>query len=178
MPVLIEAHSIVVRCAAIHKRYPGGWDRFAWEVPNRTLCSDEEIARVGFMSPVDAQAYANHLVSRRLRYYENGAVLDLAPVFQLSGLTVPCAWLQSGRIYLDTCGQAASVACCRLSGGSSVQLATPANWKYQGSLSQTYGLLPGDAPGTGMNFLRHHDGMDVYYDTLSEKEVFVGRTGE
>jgi hypothetical protein len=30
----------------------------------------------------------------------------------------------------------------------------------------------------GIKFLRHDNGVDVYYDRFADKEVFVGRTGE
>lgn len=176
MSVLVEAHSIIVRCDAIHEKYPGGWEQFVVDVPNHTLCSDGEIARVAFMSPIDANAFINHLEFCGLHFCENGRAVDIAATFQLSGLKVPCDWLVSGRINLDLSG--ASVACCRLKGGDCMQLATPARWKYEGSLSQTYGIFPGDTENMGIKFLRHENGVDVYYDNLAEKEVFVGRTGE
>jgi len=176
MSVLVEAHSIIVRCDAIDDRYPGGWERFAAEVPNRTLCSDGEIARVGFMQPTDAQAYINHLVRCGLRFREHGTAVDLAAAFQLSGMLVPCTWLEFGRIFLNPCS--ASVAFCRLRGGTNTQLVKPDNWKYEGSLSQTFGFFPSDTEGMGITFRRHENGMDVYYDSLAEKEVYVGRTGE
>jgi hypothetical protein len=178
MSVLVEAHSVIVRCDAIHGRYSGGWEKFIADVPNRTLCSDGEIARVGFMSPADAKAYINYLEHCGLRVDETGAAADLAAVFQLSGLKGPCDWLEFDRIELHTHGSSASVAYCRLQGGVCTQLATPARWKYEGSLSQTFGIFPIASANTGIDFLRHDNGVDVYYDSLSEKEVFVGRTGE
>ena len=178
MSVLVEAHSIIVRCDAIHGRYSGGWEKFVADVPNGTLCSDGEIARVGFMSPADAKAYINYLEHCGLRVGKNGAAADLAAVFQRSGLKVPCDWLEFDRMELDTRCSAASVAYCRLQGGVCRQLTTPVRWKYEGSLSQTFGIFPISSANTGMEFLRHKNGVDVYYDSLSEKEVFVGRTGE
>src|SRR6185369_5487283 len=169
MSVLVEAHSIIVRCDAIEARYAGGWEQFSADVPNRTLCSDGEIARVGFMSPADAEAYTNHLRRCGLRFCENGTALDMAAVFQQSGLKMPCDWLEFGRLYLNTdCASASAyVACCRLRDGASLQLSTPARWKYQGSLSQTYGIFPSAAAGAGVKFLRHENGVDVYYDSLA-----------
>jgi hypothetical protein len=49
MAVLIEGLSVVVRCASIEAKHPGGHTAFACEVPNGTLCADGELARVGFM---------------------------------------------------------------------------------------------------------------------------------
>jgi hypothetical protein len=178
MSVLVEAHSIIVRCDAVHERYSGGWEQFVDEVPNRTLCTDGEIARVGFMSPSDAQAYINHLVCCCLRFCENETAPEIAAVFQLTGLKVPCDWLEYGRMYLDIGAPSASVAYCRLQNGSCTQLATPARWKYHGSLSQNCGYSPSAPVKMGIKFLRHDNGVDVYYDRFADKEVFVGRTGE
>ena len=178
MSVLVEAHSIIVRCDAIQERYSGGWEQFIADVPNRTFCSDGEIARVGFMSPADAKAYIRYLEHCGLSSDGRGAAADLAAVFQQSGLKVPCDWLEFGRMDLNTHCSSASVAYCRLQGGACVQLTTPPRWKYDGSLSQTFGIFPSASTHTGIEFLRHENGVDVYYDSLAEKEVFVGRTGE
>jgi len=61
MPVLIEGISVVVRASAILSKYAGGWPAFEALVPNRTLCADGELARVGFMVPEDARAFAERL---------------------------------------------------------------------------------------------------------------------
>ena len=55
MAVLIEAISVVVRADELLKKFPGGWDAFKSIVPNQTLCADNEIVRVGFMSPQDVE---------------------------------------------------------------------------------------------------------------------------
>lgn len=177
MSVLVEAHSIIVRCDAVRERHAGGWDQFLADIPNRTFCSDGEIARVGFMAPSDAEGYIRHLASCGLIFCENGRAVDIAAAFQQTGLTVPCDWLEFGRVQLEISGMSGALSCCRLLGGERLDVATPARWNFQGSLSQTLGIFP-SAADSGMNFLRHENGVDVYYDNFSEKEVFVGRTGE
>jgi hypothetical protein len=174
MSVLVEAHSVIVRCEAVHQRHAGGWQLFESEVPNRTFCSDGEIARVGFMAPADAEMYLKHLLSRGLRYCQDGQALDMAVAFQLSGVSVPCDWLDFYR--LSSASFCGSVACCRLRDSAGTALATPARWKFEGSLSQTFGIFPEPKNNPGVKFLRHENGLEVYYDTLAEKEVFVGRT--
>ena len=178
MSVLVEAHSIIVRCDAIHCKYAGGWGKFMADVPNRTLCSDGEIARVGFMSPADAKGYLNFLVHCGLGSGESGVAADVAAVFQQSGLKEPCDWLEFGKMDLNTPCSCVSVAYCKLQGSACRELTVPARWKYEGSLSQTFGIFPGSSANTGIEFLRHDNGVDVYYDSLAGKEVFVGRTGE
>lgn len=175
MSVLIEAHSIIVRCDAVYDSHTGGWELFEAEVPNGTFCSDGEVARVGFMAPADARTYLGHLIGRGLRFLEDGKAVDVAAVFQLDGLTVPCDWLDFYRFSSAHFG--GSVACCKLHDSLGTALATPARWKYEGSLSQTFGIFPDPKNNPGVKFLRHENGMEVYYDMLAEKEVFVGRTG-
>jgi hypothetical protein len=51
MAVLVEAISVVVRRDAIDRSYEGGWVAFVSSVPNATLCTDDQLARVGFMDP-------------------------------------------------------------------------------------------------------------------------------
>lgn len=55
---------------------------------------------------------------------------------------------------------------------------TPDGWQYQGSLSQTYAFAPADHVDKSLKFLRHEDGVDVYLNSLTGKEVYLGRTGE
>ena len=57
MAVLVEGISVIVRRDAIESKYDGGWDTFVDNVPNATLCADDEIARVGFMGPADVEAF-------------------------------------------------------------------------------------------------------------------------
>ena len=65
MAVLVEALSVIVRRDAIVRKYRGGWQEFLQHVPNNTFCTDDELARVGFMHPKDVEAYVTHLVGRR-----------------------------------------------------------------------------------------------------------------
>ena len=49
MPVLTEGTSVVIRADRLIEKFPGGWDEFKKGVPNKTLCADNELVRVGFM---------------------------------------------------------------------------------------------------------------------------------
>ena len=57
MSVLVEGISVIIKRKKIDEMFPGGWDAFVEDVPNRTLCADDELARVGFMSSPDAEAF-------------------------------------------------------------------------------------------------------------------------
>ena len=101
MAVLVEAISVAVRLDAIDARFVGGWAAFLASVPNRTLCADADLARVGFMAPEDVLAYVTELEAGGLVYLCKGEAQDLAVLDQLHGPTVNAPWLDFGTIYVD-----------------------------------------------------------------------------
>ena len=174
MAVLVEAISVIVRVQAIHHRYPGGWDAFLQVHPNRTLCSDKELARVGFMIPDDCQSAVDDLGHCGIIFLKEGRSHDLVVADQLRGFTVPCDWADFGRVEIGP-GQIVSAA--QLRGSTSLQVCCPEGWKYEGSLSQQFGFVPSGAEQKSLKFLRHERGMDVYLNLLTGKEVYLGRSG-
>ncbi len=174
MAVLVEATSVIVRLAAIHERYEGGWLSFVGRAPNKTLCSDNELARIGFMSPDDCKAFVDGLDRFGIAFVRDGESGDVVVTDQLRGFTVPCKWAEFGRIEISR-GQTVSAA--QLKGSANRQVFCPDGWKYEGSLSQQFGFVPTGAEQKSLKFLRHEHGLDVYLNLLTGKEVHVGRTG-
>jgi hypothetical protein len=174
MAVLVEATSVIVRVAAIQERYVGGWISFARSPPNKTLCSDNELARIGFMSPDDCRAFVDGLNRLGIVFARDGESRDIVVADQLRGFTVPCNWADFGRIEISH-GQ--TVSAVQLKGSASRQVFCPDGWKYEGSLSQNFGLVPTGVEQKSLKFLRHEHGLDVYLNLLTGKEVHVGRTG-
>jgi hypothetical protein len=68
------------------------------------------------------------------------------------------------------------VAACRLAGSQSTQIFTPDGWKYEGSLSASHGFVPNESIKKDLEYLRTENGIDVYLDKTSGREVYVGRT--
>jgi hypothetical protein len=176
MAVLVEAISVITRIDSILKAVPGGWDGFKRIVPNGTLCADTEIARVGFMSPVDVESFTKKLTGLGLEFLRDGTAVDIAVVDQIHGLISACTWLEFGRVPSGDMDD--RVAACRLTGSKSKALVTPLDWKFENSLSSTYAFVPNEHMQKGVQFLRHENGLDVYHNRLTGKEGFVGRTGE
>ncbi len=177
MAILIEGISVIIKVQEIHKRVLGGWEGFKKLVPNRTLCSDNEIARVGFMSPDDVESFVAELEGNSLIFQSNGEAVDIAVADQLRGLTTKCSWLEFGHINLDNDSKK-RVAACRLVGSKENQLFTPNGWCFENSLTSSYIFSPTSAEKKGRKFLRHENGLDIYLSELSGKEVYVGRTGK
>lgn len=174
MAVLVEAISVIIRRATIEKKYPGGWEGFVSNAPNDTLCADEDIARLGFMTPDDVEVFVKRLEGFGFRFLAEGKAVDLAVADQIHGITAPCDWLEFGRVNLsdnsDTC------AACRLTQSKSGEFATPKGWAYKKSLSRHFGYVPSEHAGRSVKYLRHENGMDVYLNVLTGQEVYIGRT--
>lgn len=176
MAVLVEAITLVIRSDALLAAFDD-WQAFKQTVPNATLCADGELVRIGFMTPEDARHRVQALESRGLRYIEGGQAKDMVVVDQLRGPLVMCDWIEFGRIALDDAGKQ-QVAACRLAGSRSNTLMKPDGWTYQDSLSRSYGFSSRQSGKDGLRFLRHESGLDVYWNELTGREVFVGRTND
>jgi hypothetical protein len=113
MAVFVEFISVVVRRDAIDGRYTGGWASFAEDVPNRTLCADRCLARLGFMNPADTKIYIESLERNGLTYLREGRAVDLIVVDQLTGPVVACDWIEYGQI---TTEMDRRVTACRMRG--------------------------------------------------------------
>src|ERR1700733_2864813 len=133
MAVLVEVTSVIVRRAAIEKCFAGGWDGFVNQVPNSTFCSDDDLARVGFMSATDVKAYAATLEDGGLIFCKDGEAVDFAVVDQLKGATVPAPWLEFGMIEKFATPETGEIkiSACWLVGQSPNKIALPAGWEYE-----------------------------------------------
>jgi len=145
MAVLVEGISVVIRLDAVDRVVPGGRATLEALIPNATSCSDGELARVGFLSPTDTEAFVSELKARGLQFIVDGKCKDIAVVDQQRGLTMPCDWLEFAHLRM---GEGKVGACWLFEGpriaaglhmkGTSIELATPAGWEYEGSLSQKF----------------------------------------
>ena len=176
MAVLIEGISVVIRADSIIEKFPGGWDAFKEIVPNNTLCADNEIVRVGFMSPQDVELFVEKLEKSGLEFLLDGEAIDIAVADQMRGLTSKCSWLEFGHLNMQDDGP--KVSACRIIGSETMELVTPPNWEYENSLSASFAFVPSEHIEKGMKYLRHEKGLDVYLNPITGKETYVARTGE
>jgi hypothetical protein len=176
MAVLAEGISVVIRRDRLVAAFRNDWEAFKGFVPNSTLCADNELARVGFMVPADVKEFVDRLAARGLIYVADGVAQDLVVVDQLRGPTVRCKWIEFGQIDLGG-DPNKRVAACRLRGSTQSVVVTPEGWIFEQSLSSSFGFVPNPYLEKSLTFLRHENGMDVYRNELTGKEVFIGRTG-
>ena len=172
MAVLIEAISVVIRVEAIHSRYPGGWQSFSKVVPNNTLCSDNDLARVGFMTPEDARAFTERLEQIGIVFLRDGHCHDAVVIDQLRGILNPCDWVEYGHVEL---AQGQKISAAQMKGSEHRQVFCPDGWRYENSLSRNFGFVPTGKEKQSLRFLRREDGLDVYLNLLTGNEVFVAR---
>ena len=98
MAVLVEARSVIVRRDAIDDFLEGGWGGFLDLLPNPTLCTDGHLARVGFLHPTQVRHFNQDLQRLGLTVASEGRFVHAAVVDQMYGLTLPCDWLEIGRV--------------------------------------------------------------------------------
>jgi hypothetical protein len=182
--VLVEAISVVVRREAIDRSFAGGWDTFVSLVPNATLCTDGQLARVGLTDPKAVERFVNSLKSHGLVFLSQAKCVDIAVVDQQRGPTEPCEWLEFARIPFGKEG--ARVAACWLFEGPSMvagphvpglefDLAAPSGWTYEGSLSERFTFVPNEDVQERLEYKRTENGIDVFLDTSTGREVYKPR---
>ena len=145
-------------------------------VPNRTLCADGEVARVGFMTPIDVQNFTARLEENGLTFRIEGRSEHIVVIDQIRGPMISCDWIEFGRTDWDGGGH--PVAACRLVGTKVREIVTPPDWVYEDSLSASFGFVPTEHEQKSLQFLRQEDGLDVYLNLLTGREVFVGGNGK
>ena len=142
MAVLIEAISVVIRAGVLLKKFPGGWEAFQQFVPNKTLCADTEIVRVGFTSPKDVESFIEKLQNVGFEFLRSGEAMDIAVADQINGFTSECSWLELyyGALY----DNGPIVVACSLVGSRITGLVAPSGWKFENSFSSSLDRVPSE----------------------------------
>ena len=169
MAVLIEAISVVIRRETIADKYPGGLNQYVEDSPNRSLCMDEELVRVGFMIAGDASDFIASLEREGFNCVVDDKYDEIAVVDQFAGIYLPCDWLEFLTVVIFK-GDL-MVKACNISGNPIDYLAFPAGWDYEHSLSKRPMVTTEADFALRTTFLRHENGIDIFWDKLTGKEV-------
>jgi len=134
MSVLIEANNIVVRIETIEEKYPGGVDQYIEDCPNRSMCMDDEIIRIGFLTLRETEQFVRYLESLGFRCVTNGQFDEIAALDQFEGFCYPCDWLD----FTNTAGaeHMQRISACKIKGASPAVLSVPQDWEYETSISR------------------------------------------
>lgn len=175
MAVLVEGISVIIKAESVTEKFPGGWKAFEANPPNKTLCADGELIRIGFMVPDDVKRYIGTLAEYDIQYLVNGKAEDLIVADQQRGFAAPCDWAEFGRIPLDL-NNTKIIAACRKTGSTVNQVVMPDGWNFEESLSSRFLFVP---DGNEMSYAAEpghpDDGVDVYTDPDSGKKLYQGR---
>ncbi|MGH7113450.1 MAG: hypothetical protein ACREE9_03045 [Stellaceae bacterium] len=182
MAVLVEAISVIVRRDSIERSFEGEWTAFVSRVPNATLCTDGQLARIGFMSPKAVGEFVEGLQAAGLIFSESGKCIDFVVVDQQRGPTMPCEWLEFAHIPFGKSGGKVG-SCWLFEGprmgwgihlpGDSMDFATPSGWKFEGSLSERFTFISNEDFKSRLKYLRTEGGRDVFLDTSTGLELFI-----
>jgi hypothetical protein len=129
------------------------------------------------MAPADVKAFVDTLQRRGLAYSGDGTAKDLIVVDQLRGPVAGCDWIEFGQISLGGDPQK-RVSACRLKGSTQSVVVTPDDWTFEQSLSANPVFVPNEDIEKRLTVVRNENGLDVYRDKATGKEVFIGRAAD
>ena len=173
MAVLVEGISVIVKVDAIETTYPGGWAAYRDDCPNATLCSDNELARIGFMGPDDVKHFIDKLERMGLRHLVDGKAKDIVVVDQMVGPCSPCDWVEWGHLGIDK--DLHTVAACRLKQSEETKVFLPEGWRYEESLTAQFHFIPGEKLDSQLKLIGTKGNVQEYYDPLTGKRLFRGK---
>lgn len=168
MSVLVEAITVIFRNATADQLIQGGVSSIRNNPPNGTFRTDGKVSAVGFMTPEDVGHFVEQLKQVGFRHIERGKIADIAVCDQIRGFPVDCEWLGT-----DVDGR--GVRFCWLLGEEPGEMATQEGWTYEQSLYSNGSFRADDEPVDHLKFLRTENGLNVYLDEQTGKEVYAGR---
>lgn len=141
MAVLVEGISVILRQDRIIEAYGGDWDAFEALIPNETICGDNELVRVGFLSPPDVRGFVECLGMFGLVHLDGGLSIDIVIADQQFGFSAPCDWAE--MVSTNWGGdRTKKIPACRLKGSRLKVLGYPEDWTWEGSLLDDFQFTP------------------------------------
>jgi hypothetical protein len=172
MAVLVEGISVIIKKNSLANCLSTRIDDFVKSVPNQTLCMDDDLIRVGFMSPHDVEDYIGHLETFGLVYLDNQRPFDIAVADQMTGLAVACDWLDFRRVEIQK-GQFVS-ACSLVGAAYGGPVAVPDGWVYERSLSCKYQRFEPEDAAKNLELVRRESGVTTFRDKETGKILYSG----
>lgn len=152
MAILIEGLSVVIRKTALDAIFPGGAVRFESGLADEIICSDHDLVCLHFRSPQEVHAFVTWCEQQEITFQLNSRCIDIVVLDQRHGPTAPCNWIEFCHTELDEV-PGAKVALAwlfedtRIAKGVHMKslkmsVATPAGWRFAGSLSERHVFVP------------------------------------
>jgi len=175
MPVLIETLSVVIKRKAIKEKYPGGLSAFEVNAPFSGpvdfFCADDDLAKVGFMTPADVGWFCDRMAEYGIGSPEKPT--DLVVVAACTEApTRPCDWIEIIRYQLDE----GVVLAARLKGSNDDTLVVPEGWAYETSATKnTRFTLNEDFAASLVYVGPAAGGLDAYREKATGELRYIGR---
>lgn len=171
MAVLVEALNVVVRINRIRAKFQGGLKAFKENIPNKTLSMDSGLARVGFMTPFDAEIYIDYLEENGLIFISDDKAKDLIVIDQFKGPTIQCDWIELITVKL----QGIECRACKLKSDPDTPLSfhVPVGWEPK---EDNILFLEKEEVEKRMLYLDRNKNVEHYFDINTGKNMYVGRT--
>lgn len=131
--------------------------------PNSTFCADDSLACVSFMVASDAKVFFDELGSLGLDV-ANGNDAVICDAFSQE-IRPDCAWLQMGRYKQGTIAW--------IDGEDIRTIVGPPGWDPEG---QRLNYATIEEAAKRLKYLRNDGNVQVFWDSVEEREVYVGRT--
>jgi len=167
MSVLSEGISVIARIQTIDAKYLGGVTQYERDCPNATFCMDENLIRVGFMTPPDVRTFVRNLERIGLILHDGKQFVDMAIVDQLQGPTMPCNWLEGGR-------HERGFTAIWLVGTNPNPMAAPRGWTVERVGKMRF--VPNEEVPSRLMKIAEDGPLDIVLDYATGKEMYIGRS--
>ena len=174
MAVLIEAISVIIKVESILSIFNNNIDKFESMIPNNTVCSDNELYRIGFMATSDAFNFVKNLENVGFVHLENNLSQDIVLICQKNGFYSECEWAECYNYKMKT---DKFVVGCRIKEGKEDRLFLPESWTYESSLyCQGDFIESEDKISETHTLIEVKDNVSKYINNDTGKIVYIGRT--
>jgi hypothetical protein len=168
LSVLIEVINVIVRCATVEAKYPGGLAGYTRAVPNQSFCDDGFIARVGFMTPEDVGVWIDRLVEAGFVFQRaDESFEEIAVIDQHTGPTRPCDWLGYGELFEPPVQFAYLLAAAEQ---GSTDLFAPEGWEPS---EESFTFVPNEERDR-LQFIDSRDAVGLHIDLDTGSPTYIG----
>ena len=173
MPVLIENASLIARRSAVEARRLEGWSALAARVGPARTCADAGLVCLSTDDETELFAMVRALAASGLLVEEGGEPADLAIVSQREGPVAWWPWLELGCVAGPG---GVPVLAGRLVGDTSGDVVCPEGWRFEGSATESHGVVSLPLPDRPLSHLRRDGQGDLYLDRFTGEEVRLRRS--
>lgn len=173
MAVLVEAISVIIKNDAIVRCF-GSLDKITDNPPNNTLCFDEFITRIGFMTPTDVGVFVRYMEKYGMTHISDGKAVDIWVIDQITGPTSECDWAEFGTAVIFNGDY--KIKICTHKDEDGCSLRCPNGWEYENSLSKNGQRMNAETVNDNMEYVGTDGKTETWVNKKTGKKMYIGRT--